>query len=1253
MPSLAGLRFAHGNVSLPDTAFLRRKKKEFESLSNVEIVTSLSHVRMPKAYQVAALQNTDKQGYESPDRIISLYSPSLNSSQNQSSISDPSLDAIAVDGFASAQNLQLEKISSTRAVSPMAEQSSRTKRTPLGPVRQERHRKSSVQSTMRTSIHLESSDESDVDDAASIASSPTISPISDHVPHGSGTHWRRFFPELSSHFSLTSSVGQDTQQGRVSPLDDSYHNSFSESQTWNATRISESSLSSQDILENGSSCYSRRSSITSVGSDSPMSNRKTDDAYSVLSPTKAGVFDDSQSMLKRRTKHSREHFSVDILMNKPLPEEPPIKMTPLAVRRPNSTSNDGDRSQSQTSGLLGNHRKGYESSAMISAPKKYDLDALDEAFQRSNPRNIPQVEEHGPSPSLTEAAEELENELAKYSEKLSSSEDTSDILSQPLQISRGAMEMVATRSPPSPVILRSLSQDPLFPRQGKQAEHRKVEDIKSSQCSRRNKMLRKSRARFSFSVSGLNRRKSNESASHLRSFSSQSLESAIGDLDERIKEKPKIGVLLGRANGSVGLRTPMASFHDSAKIATTELHTNSDHPHNRRASTSSEKLRLQLPRLQTEKIQRPSNQSLQSRSHVRWNSRDNVNQDEKPLLSGYYVESPDSFNANRHLTAVELPSSETPQWGNTRRMSSIYELDAGMPSPAMKDLAVTADVKIPLPADIPEKVILGIFQDAGTLEDLFALALTNRQFYHTFKRHELSLMKNALFNMTPAAWELREMSPPWNSEWQHLRDPDAPVPTYTPSLYLQHYVKDIYTLAHVKSLLLLRCSSLLRRETVSGLAGLDPVRAAEIDDALWRIWTFCRIFGSGKGRENDVRGQIDWLNGGRQAEQRMKDPATLVVESFTMNDVLFEPPHGFAQGNGKGLSTEQLYDMTEIWTCLGVLLQPCYGMRAEARRFGVFDGLDMKAGDVTKEEAVLEEWTYYVLTLGLSAVLSISSLCPAESAETTLRRAQKLGLTKWSPTETGTSRASFLKEAVSRAYEARSKDNRRSREQDTSLVKQEAISLELLKSSPTGSPSDAVVYQQKTPVDGFPWESPDDQPPQYSEQSDSPKDATTDLSPISNYASVMKRLEDQWRQESSNASGSSVVPDMLRVPGTNDFVPISTTRPMSTVPYLGSLIEEPASGQILDPADEAIYRMVYQLGFTEDDAKWALKITDTGDSVKPDAAVNLLLRERKKRERSNSRFAKLKRGSSNMEQSLGTPLLDPKSLSNTPGWRWA
>ncbi|KAJ9297141.1 hypothetical protein DTO217A2_8695 [Paecilomyces variotii] len=1246
MPSLAGLRFVHGHASLSDTALLRRKKKEFDSPNNVEIVRSLSHVRMPRVFQVAESKNSNKQGYESPDRIISLYSPSLNSNQNRSSMSDPTLNAIVIDGFDSEP---FENRSSTRAISPMAEHPRNTKRTPSGPLKQKLHREKSLESTMRTSVHLDSSDESDADDAASIASSSTISPISDHVPHGSGTRWQRFFPELSSHFSLISSIGQDAQQGRVSPLSDSYHHSFSENHVQNTTRISESSMSSQDLLENGSSCYSRRSSITSVGSDSPIPDRKADDTYSVMSPTRAGVFDDLRSSQRWYMKSSREHLLVDVLVNKPLPEEPPIKMSPLAIRRPNSTSDDGDRSQTRTLVLRSSRRNGYRDSTMISTTRKYDLDALDEAFQRSNPRNMPQAEENGPSPSLTEAAQELEDELAKYA----AIEETPDILTWPLQRSRGATEMVATRSPPPPVILRSFSQGPLLPGEDKQEQRRKMENAKSSRDSKRNRMIRKSRARFSFSVSGLTRRKSNESDGHFRSLSSQSLESAIDDLDERIKEKPKIGVLVGRTNGSVGFRSPMASFHDSAKIATTELDNNGDQSHKRRTSTSSEKLRLQLPRLQTERIQRLSNQSMESRSHVKWHARDNSNQKDEPLLSGYYVESPESSTLNRHMNAVELPSvSETPQWFNTRRMSSIYELDAGMPSPAIKDCDVVPEVKIPLPADIPEEVILGILQKVDTLEDLFAVALTNRNFYQTFKRHELDLMRNALFNMTPAAWELREMSPPWSSEWQHLRDPDAPVPTYTPSLYLHHYVKDIYTLAHVKSLLLLRCSSLLRRETVSGLAGLDTVRAAEIDDALWRIWTFCRIFGSGKGRENDIRGQIDWLNGGQQAKQRMKDPATLVVESFSMNDVLFEPPQGFAQGNGEGLSTAQLYDMTEIWTCLGVLLQPCYGMRAEARRFGVFDGQDMKTGDIAKEEAVLEEWTHYVLTLGLSAVLSISSLCPAESAETTFRRAQKLGLTKWSPTETGASRASFLKEAVSRAYKERTRDYLQPKQEKPSIVDSGNASPDSPQSSPNGSTSDASVYQQKIPVDGFPWESPDDQPPQYSEQPDSPNGAATELSPISNYPSVMNRLEDQWRREALSASGSSIVPDMQRVSGTNVFVPISTSRPMSTVPYLGSLIEQPTSGQILDPADEAIYRMVYQLGFTEDDAKWALKITDTGDSVKPDAAVNLLLRERKKRERGN-RFSKLKRGSSNMDHPPGTPLLDPKSLSNAPGWRWA
>jgi hypothetical protein len=76
---------------------------------------------------------------------------------------------------------------------------------------------------------------------------------------------------------------------------------------------------------------------------------------------------------------------------------------------------------------------------------------------------------------------------------------------------------------------------------------------------------------------------------------------------------------------------------------------------------------------------------------------------------------------------------------------------------------------------------------------------------------------------------------------------------------------------------------------------------------------------------------------------------------FSMNNVFFDPPPGFGRGNGQGLSHRQIYDMTEIWTCLGTLLQPLHGKVAEARQFGVYDDLDVAEGDTAREETLLGE----------------------------------------------------------------------------------------------------------------------------------------------------------------------------------------------------------------------------------------------------------------------------------------------------------
>ena len=89
------------------------------------------------------------------------------------------------------------------------------------------------------------------------------------------------------------------------------------------------------------------------------------------------------------------------------------------------------------------------------------------------------------------------------------------------------------------------------------------------------------------------------------------------------------------------------------------------------------------------------------------------------------------------------------------------------------------------------------------------------------------------------------------------------------------------------------------------------------------------------------------------ATNRRASVATSITDPYDANSVLFEPPVGFGYGNKGALSKDQLHDMTEIWTCLGVLLQPMHGKCSEARAAGIFDGHDVAVNDPAKEAAVL------------------------------------------------------------------------------------------------------------------------------------------------------------------------------------------------------------------------------------------------------------------------------------------------------------
>lgn len=323
--------------------------------------------------------------------------------------------------------------------------------------------------------------------------------------------------------------------------------------------------------------------------------------------------------------------------------------------------------------------------------------------------------------------------------------------------------------------------------------------------------------------------------------------------------------------------------------------------------------------------------------------------EEEKIFIGSRMRNLRAFVSTAHASSIHIPPDQ------------IYELDAtplslsARPGPEPASANKHVPINIDFPVDLPKSLVIAIMKRIDSLDDLFNFVLVSKRFYSIFKRRELYMIKNALFKMSPPAWELREMSPPWENEWTPLRNPDSQVPEYTPTTYLDRYATDIYTLARLKSMILVRCSPFLRRDTINGLSGADPIRLEEVDDAFWRIWTFCRIFGSGKGRENDLEGQVDWLKGGAKARSYTGATSTM-TEPFRMNDNLFEPPEGFARGNCGGLSQNEMYYMIEIFTCLGVLLQDMHAKVTDARAVGILDGICLAEGDTAQEESTIGGW---------------------------------------------------------------------------------------------------------------------------------------------------------------------------------------------------------------------------------------------------------------------------------------------------------
>ena len=286
----------------------------------------------------------------------------------------------------------------------------------------------------------------------------------------------------------------------------------------------------------------------------------------------------------------------------------------------------------------------------------------------------------------------------------------------------------------------------------------------------------------------------------------------------------------------------------------------------------------------------------------------------------------------------------------TRRTNS---LKGGAPS--AKGIRNT-DAGSKVSSDTVEAVIVNVLERLDSLDDLFNGALISHSFYSVFKRNELTLMQKVLRKMSAPAWEFRETCRPnYDSCSQPEPSSARPVPDYTPIIYYENYIRDTYIIGALKTIILRQCQSFLRDDTVAALTNHEPFQPNRIDNALWRIWTFCRLFGCNKGREGDLSAQTDWLRGGPLAHQEACTSRIVTQDSFYLSSVLLSASEHFAQGNKGGLSAEELYDITEMWNCLANITQGIVGLTEPARQYGVFDNTEVRGGDIDGEEYMLGE----------------------------------------------------------------------------------------------------------------------------------------------------------------------------------------------------------------------------------------------------------------------------------------------------------
>lgn len=740
---------------------------------------------------------------------------------------------------------------------------------------------------------------------------------------------------------------------------------------------SASSDSSDDTGEHDgkSSSYSRHSSISSLASDpaavKPVAVNGPSLALSVASPIAASLIDPKFSAT-RLPSHPRVTKSMTSLSgvanrNKPLPPAPgqdavkPLNYSTHSFARTNSMKADrttpGPRCASRQSTISISSHKSLRSRYTLTDP-----DAGHNIPKRSSPKNVelPRQFLLG-SPTLSQAELELEAHLCAIEEDFPLNSQEARPVHHPLQIGRGPMRMEPSRITPSPPSPQVFVESPLT--YGKMHTKKSVTHV-AMQMRPGKELIKIPHKRVSAPVVGLN------------------------DKAHRVLGRSCKATATGREASAQSRWTSSESPHSSPNLSME----NPDTPEGERSPLISDadfeevRQRLELLSPKSDVLQdfleyheknlssagvTPPRQEASTRkasndtTSIHPSSRliETCEREQRRAGPGQIQSvprSPRKVNRTpreRHTPLSEPRTRHDPSSPHPYSSIATFKIPPiCAPLPSLR-LAEEEAERMISPATA-EKVLLCVLENLGNLQDLFATATVSRGFYRTFKRHELPLIKDTLYTMSPAAWELREMSPPFT---RAEGTSTSSMGGYTPQLYLQDYRRDMYTMIALKHRILVQCESFLRAETITALAGGETERASQIDDAFWRVWTFCRLFGCGTRKEDDIVYQMDWLRGGVLAREQRRSMRTLDHSCGSdSQDLPFGSFLAFGRGNCGGLSAEELYDMTEIWNCLRVLVGGFQGKRELAREFSIFENADIPVGDIEGEDAALGTALFFI-----------------------------------------------------------------------------------------------------------------------------------------------------------------------------------------------------------------------------------------------------------------------------------------------------